>query len=230
MENLEQIRSAEARSHAEAYTNHILFEPGSWMAKPVKTVLDLIDTMQGSEGLRVLDLGCGVGRNCIPVAQMLNAQVLCVDILPMAIDLLCKNAEKYGVSDKIQGVVSGIDAFSITENSFDLILAVSALEHMDSPKNFTSKLEEIASGLRPGGISCLIINSGIKEQDSETREPLPAQFEINLPTQELQSKLHHIFGGMQIMKEKVVHQEYDIPRENGISHLSTDVVTYVIRK
>ena len=227
MEYLETIRRAEAESHTQAYTQHALFEPGSWLAKPVKTVLEVVQQLQGREGLRVLDLGCGVGRNSIPIAQALDAQVVCVDILPLAIEKLQENAVEYGVKDEIQGIVSGIDDFSITECSYDLILAVSALEHMDGPESFTAKLHEMRRGLRPGGILCLIVNSGVTEQDRGTGENLHPQFEVNLPTEAMLELLHRAFEGMEILKQTVVHQEYDIPRETGLAHLDTQVVTFV---
>ena len=40
MDRLSQIRQAEAASHRDAYASHELFAPGSWLAKPVKTVLE----------------------------------------------------------------------------------------------------------------------------------------------------------------------------------------------
>ena len=230
MEKLEHIRQAEAESHIQAYTQHPLFAPGSWLAKPVKTVLECAERLQGREGLRVLDLGCGVGRNGIPVAKALDAVVDCVDILPFAIEKLQENAAKYGVKRKIQGIISGIDEFSIKENSYDLILAVSALEHMDGVESFAAKLHAIRKGLRPGGIVCLIINSGVTEQDRSSGEPLQPQFEVNLPTNELLTLLHRVFAGMEVLKQTVVHQEYDIPRQSSVSHLNTDVVTFVARR
>ena len=93
---ISKIRRAEAASHTEAYTNHELYTPGSWLAKPVKTVLELLPLFDGYTTFRGLDLGCGVGRNCIAAAQYLNhipCQVDCVDILELAIEKLRENAE-----------------------------------------------------------------------------------------------------------------------------------------
>ncbi len=39
---LQQIRESERNSHMEIYSIKELFEPGSWLQKPIKTVLDLI--------------------------------------------------------------------------------------------------------------------------------------------------------------------------------------------
>lgn len=230
---LKAIRQAESESHTEAYTHNTLFTPGSWLAKPVKTVLDILPLFEGYNEFRVLDLGSGVGRNCIPVAQHfkdISCRMDCVDILELAIEKLNENAQQYGVADNIQGMVSSIDDYEIDDDSYDLIMAVSALEHIASRVAFERKLVEIRNGLRIGGVACLIVNSGVMEHDKATGEELPPQFEVNLPTCEMQHLLEQTFDRWQIIKYTVVHQKYDIPRANGLANLETDVVTYVARK
>ena len=230
---LKAIRQAESESHTEAYTHNTLFTPGSWLAKPVKTVLDILPLFEGYNEFRVLDLGSGVGRNCIPVAQhFMNTpcRVDCVDILELAIEKLNANALQYGVAGNIQGIVSSIDDYEINADSYDLIMAISALEHIASRAAFEKKLVEIRNGLRIGGVACLIVNSGVIEHDKATGDELPPQFEVNLPTCEMQHLLEQTFTGWQIIKHTVVHQKYDIPRANGFAVLETDVVTYVLRK
>ena len=232
-ERLNLIRQAEAASHTQAYTCHSLFSPGSWLAKPVKTVMELLPLFEGYTQLLALDLGSGVGRNCIPVAQYFGGipcRVDCVDILELAVAKLNENAQQYGVADHIRGIVSAIDDYEIAADSYDLILAVSALEHIASQSAFEKKLAEIRDGLRHGGIACLIVNSGVIEHDKATGQELPPQFEVNLPTSQMQDLLENTFAGWKIIKHTIVHQKYDIPRENGIADLETDVVTYVARK
>ena len=232
-DRLNHIRQAEAASHTQAYSNHSLFSPGSWLAKPVKTVVDLLSLFEGYTNFRALDLGSGVGRNCIPVAQHFNGipcRVDCVDILELAIAKLNENAQQYGVENCIQGIVSSIDDYEIDADSYDLIMAISALEHIASQPAFEKKLAEIRDGLRHGGIACLIVNSGVVEHDKATGQELLPQFEVNLPTSQMQDLLGETFAGWQIIKHTIVHQKYDIPRENRIADLETDVVTYVVRK
>ena len=233
LSRLGEIRKAEAESHTEAYSNHSLFSPGSWLAKPVKTVMDLLPLFEGYTDFRALDLGSGVGRNCIPVAQHFSGipcRVECVDILELAIAKLNENALQYGVENCIQGIVSSIDDYEIAADSYDIILAISALEHIASQSAFEKKQAEIRDGLRPGGIACLIVNSGVIEHDKATGQELPPQFEVNLPTSQMQELLEKTFAGWQVIKHTVVHQKYDIPRENGIANLKTDVITYVVRR
>lgn len=230
---IEKIRKAEAASHTEAYTTHVLFSPGSWLAKPVKTVMDLLPLFEGYTRFRALDLGSGIGRNSIPVAQYFKdipCCVDCVDILELAIEKLKENAHQYGVEDCIHGIISPMDNYKIKADSYDLIMAISALEHIESQSSFEKKLYEIRDGLQPGGIACLIVNSGVIEHDKETGQELSPQFEVNLPTDQMQDLLEHTFTGWRIIKQTIVHQRYNIPREHGISDLETDVVTYVVRK
>ena len=230
---LDEIRKAEAESHTQAYTNHSLFSPGSWLAKPVKTVMELLPLFEGYMQFAALDLGSGVGRNSIPVAQHFSGipcRVDCVDILELAIAKLNENALQYGVENCIRGIVSSIDDYEIAADSYDLILAVSALEHIASQSAFEKKLTEIRDGLRHGGIACLIVNSGVVEHDKATGQELPPQFEVNLPTGQMQDLLERTFAGWQVIKHTTVHQKYDIPRENRIADLETDVITYVVRR
>lgn len=233
MERIRQIRLAEEKSHTEAYSSLELFVPGSWLAKPVKTVMDLPALFEGYSEFCGLDLGCGIGRNCIPVARhfaSIPCRVDCVDILQLAIEKLREYAGKYQVSGSIQPIHSPMDSFVIRENSYDLIMAVSALEHMESREIFEKKLQEIRRGLRDRGVVCLIVNSGVTERDKESGEERYPQFEVNLPTEQMERLLTETFAGWEIVKHTVVHQKYDIPREGYISALETDVVTLVARK
>ena len=230
---LKQIRESEKQSHIEMYSNSELYKEGSWLRKPIKTVLDIIPLFNDYSELNVLDLGCGVGRNCIAVAQSFKnipCKIDCVDILDLAIEKLYENAEELGVASGINGIVESIEDYPVGENKYDLVLAVSALEHIDSEQSFLSKLSEINKGIKKNGIVCLVINSDVKETDKSTGEEIPAQFEVNLQTEKLQAVLKEKFSDFEIMKTAVSEQQYDIPRGDIISDLKTKVVTFVARK
>lgn len=220
-------------SHRQIYSSTELYSTGGWLQRPIKTVLDLIPLFSEYENLRVLDLGCGIVRNCIPFAQKYNS-IPCivegVDILDLAIEKLSQNAVKFGVEDSICGFVETIEDYPIKDNHYDLIMAVSALEHIDSEESFMNKLYEIERGLRNGGIVCLVINSDVTEQDASTGEVLPPQFEVNLPTEVLQKALADVFSDWSVLKNTVSKQCYETPRDNATVELHTNVVTLVARK
>lgn len=232
-DRLKQIRESERQSHIEMYSNSELYKEGSWLRKPIKTILDIIPLFSDITELNVLDLGCGVGRNCIAIAQSfknIQCKIDCVDILNLAIDKLYDNAKELGVASSINGIVEPIENYPIKENKYDLIIAVSALEHIDSEQSFFNKLSEIKNGIRSNGIVCLVINSDVKETEKTTGKEIPAQFEVNIPTEKIQSVLKEIFSDFKTIKTSVSEQQYDIPRGNIISNLKTTVITFVVRK
>lgn len=232
-ERMNQIRESEKKSHTKMYLNEELYKTETWLNKPIKTVQEILPLFVAYKELKVLDLGCGVGRNCVSIAReykSIDCVIECVDILNIAIEKLYFYAEKYGVEANIRGVVKSIEDFEIFPNTYDFILAVSALEHVDTEENFIHKLIEIRDGTKEKGIVCFVINCNVRENDKLTGESLPAQFEINFAVEKMQAILENVFIGWDILKETTQEQQYDIPREFGISELKTSVVTLVARK
>jgi len=231
-ERILKIREQERLSHIQMYSDDSLDAANSWVHKPVKTVLDLLPRLNKSKFLHILDLGCGIGRNSIPIAQFFRdcmIQIDCIDILDIAIEKLEILAEQKGISDKIHGMVNTIDEFDIPRGYYDLIITVSALEHVSSFEVFSNKLEEIRNGLVQSGIACLILHSEVHEVHKSTGiEQLP-QFEVNLSTEVLESLLFQKFSGYKILKNTKKQQQYEIPREDGTYILSTTVVTYIVQ-
>lgn len=230
---LQIIRANERISHVELYSEKEIYQEGSWLNRPIKTVTDLFPLFEGYDNFRALDLGSGVGRNSIAIAKQFSngfCRVDCVDILELAIEKLLENAKRFGVEAHIHGEVCPIEKFEIVPDTYDLILAVSALEHIESKESFVKKLEEIREGIKEQGVVCLVVNSEVIERNKETGEALFPQFEVNLPTEELQGILQNTFAGWEILKSTVRGQQYDIPRGNIISELETKVVTYVVRR
>lgn len=229
---IKQIRESEKKSHIEMYSNEELYKTDSWLKKPIKTVQELLPIFEGYKKIRVLDLGCGVGRNSIPIAYVykdIECSIDCVDILDLAIEKLYANAKEYGVQSNIHGVVNTIEEFAVKEKYYDFIMAVSSLEHVESESSFVKKLVEIKNGINKNGIVCFVVNSNVKAFDKVTGNEISAQFEVNLPTEKMQAIFNDIFKGWNVLKTTVSEQQYDIPRENGLIELYSKVVTFVAR-
>ena len=231
MNRLDQIRRTEAESHSAAYENLTLYAPGSWLSKPVRALEALLPLYENRVGLRCLDLGSGVGRNAIVCAKRLpGSMVECVDILPMAIEKLRENAGIFGVSGQIRGAVVPVDAFDVEIAGYDIILAASVLEHLDSRESAVRKMQEIEAGIRPGGAVLILMNTGVKEWDAETGEALPPQFEVNLPPEEVRALLGAHFSGWEVLWDKCIHYEYEVPRDGRNAMISAEVVTFTARR
>jgi tellurite methyltransferase len=232
-DRIAHIRQQEAAYHEECYRKHALFAPGSWLHKPVKTVLEGLALLNGREELRVLDLGSGVGRNAIPIAQSLTARngvVVCVDLLQSALDHLVRYSEAYGVREYIETRLADIDRFDIGEAEYDYSIAVSTLEHVGSVQRFEQKLDELARGTGPGGVICLIIGTNHREVEVESGRELDPLFEVLMPTEQLQALLERTYHGWNVKRFHVKPLAFDIERSGTAVKLTSEVVTFLAQK
>ncbi|MDR4984551.1 SAM-dependent methyltransferase [Bacillus cereus] len=233
MNRIEYIRQEEKKYHDLCYEQYKLFETGSWLNKPVKTVMDLMDYFEGQNNLQVLDLGSGVGRNSIPIAQKLknaSGTVTCVDLLYSALTNLHVYSKEHGVFEIINTEQAAIENYHITSDTYDYIVAVSSLEHIKSEEDLKNVLHSMKEGTKNGGINCLIINSNIQEIDLKTNEELDALIEINLPTEEMIYILKSIYKGWKEIKMEIKELAYDIVRNEKHIQLKTNAITFVVQK
>ncbi|HDR4559589.1 class I SAM-dependent methyltransferase [Bacillus cereus] len=233
MNRIDHIRNEEKKYHDLCYEQYKLFETGSWLYKPVKTVMDLIDHFEGQKNLQVLDLGSGVGRNSIPLAQKIknaSGTITCVDLLDSALTKLQTYSKEYGVIKNIKTEQAAIENYYIAPNTYDYIVAVSSLEHVKSEEDLTNVLHSMKKGTKTGGVNCLIINSNIQEIDLHTNEELDALIEINLSTDYMIHLLKSIYKEWQEIKIEIKELAYNIVRNEREIQLKTNAITFVVQK
>lgn len=95
------------------------------------------------EGLKILDVGCGGGLVCEPLAR-LGAEVTGLDADENAIAAAKAHAQQGGLSIEYRCM----DAVDLKEK-FDIVLALEIIEHVPSPQDFVST---IADKVAPGGL------------------------------------------------------------------------------
>jgi SAM-dependent methyltransferase len=93
--------------------------------------LALAPWLRVSPGMRVLDLGCGVGRWSRLLAAR-GATVTGVDISPTMIDEARRRAVSEGVAERCHFEVSDVSTLCVA-GKFDLILGVTVLQHILDP-------------------------------------------------------------------------------------------------
>lgn len=101
--------------------NHLEFKTASGVFS--KTKIDagsylLIERSEVSDGMKILDLGCGYGPVGVALGKAFELVVVCSDVNERAVDLARENGKKNGV--KLKGVVS--DGFENLKGKFDSIL------------------------------------------------------------------------------------------------------------
>lgn len=233
MISIETIRKEERKYHDACYDNYKLFEEGSWLSKPVKTVIDLLPLFEEKMNLHVLDLGSGIGRNSIPIAQAIKerkGKVTCIDLLDSAIDKLMLYSKEYKVDDVIETIREDIGDYTIPENKFDWIVAVSSLEHVESEAVLDNVIRQMVLGTKEDGINCIIANSEVEEIDIDSDEALETFLEVNLQTDEMIDKLEAHYDGWEVISHLVRPLEYHISRNERNILLKTNAITYVVKK
>lgn len=233
MRRIEHIRSEEKKYHDFCYENYKLFEEGSWLYKPVQSIMQLLRLFNNKENIKVLDLGCGVGRNSIPIAKSIedqNGLVTCVDLLDSAINKLEQYSVEHGVREIIQPVISDIESFEIQKQEYDFIVAVSSLEHVQSVEDFETVVKRMAEGTKMNGINCIIINTEVEEIDIEANAKLEALMEINLSTEEMLIKIKDIYLDWEVIETIIKPLEYNITRNEKSILLKTNAVTFIVKK
>lgn len=233
LSRIEFIRNEEKKYHDYCYENYKLFEEGSWLYKPVKTVIDLLHLFDDKENVKVLDLGCGVGRNSIPIAEVIkrkNGKVVCVDLLDSALLRLRQYSKEYKVEEVILTKKADIGNFEIKKNNYDFIIAISSLEHVQSEVALNKTVQQMVDGTLNDGINCIIVNSEVIEIDVETNEKLEALMEVNLSTEDMIKIISSLYRGWEVLKLEVKPLEYSIIRNGKSVLLKTNAITYVVRK
>ncbi|MCR8656234.1 class I SAM-dependent methyltransferase [Paenibacillus endoradicis] len=233
MKQLEEIRLNEKAYHDYCYSQNKLFEEGSWLGKPAKSVVDVMEFFNGENHLRILDLGSGVGRNSIPIAQKYGHQIekiIGVDLIESAKYFADQYAKLYEVGDKIVTVVSDISKFDIVIDDFDYIFAVSSLEHIESIEVFEEVLQHIIEGTTTNGINAFIINSNITEYSLTSNRFLEPSFEIRFETQQLLDMLKVKYASWNVIRHDIKPYEVKINRDKEEVLLRGDAVTWIVNK
>ncbi|WP_440118761.1 class I SAM-dependent methyltransferase [Paenibacillus sp. QZ-Y1] len=221
-EQFEAARRAEAGYHSNFYQNNELFASGTWMSRPMPMVMDMLERLLTHKTqLRVLDLGCGVGRHTIPIAQRLqqtNSEVIGVDLLGEAVDGLRKYAKEYQVDHMVKAEKADVEHYPIEPDSFDYIAACSCLEHVSNKQAFMEAVERLQAGTRTGGIHCITMSTSVEEKEISTGREIKPLIELNLPTEEAVALLEKAYEGWNILLQEHVTQtieeeKYDEPTQ-----------------
>ena len=96
---------------------------------------------------RILDVGCGLGRQTLVLARRTNAPIIAVDLEEPALDGLRERAAEAGLAGRIETSAQSMDALDFSAGSFDLIWSEGAIYIV----GFSKGLELWRPLLKPGG-------------------------------------------------------------------------------
>jgi len=133
MASLHQVNPVRLEFIREAVDAHLAKEPG-YDHQSIKPLA----------GKSVLDIGCGAGLLCEPLAR-LGGEVTGVDAAAENVSVAGTHAEAMGLNVRyMAGEVAGLDI-----GTFDLVTCVEVIEHVADKRQF---LTDVAARLAPGGL------------------------------------------------------------------------------
>jgi SAM-dependent methyltransferase len=96
---------------------------------------------------RVLDLGCGTGRQTLVLARATGASIVAVDSHPPFVEELNRQARTLGLAGRVEGRVADMRQLDLAAGSFDLVWSEGAIYVM----GFEAGLRAWRPLLAPGG-------------------------------------------------------------------------------
>ena len=124
----------------QAYREQFELEDAHWWFEGRRAViwalLDRAGLTAPGGGLRILDAGCGTGRNLIEFGPLGDARG--IDSSPEAIDF-CRRRGVLGATE------GRLESLPFEEGSFDLILATDVLEHIEDDQSVMRELRRVAA-------------------------------------------------------------------------------------
>ncbi len=129
-----------------------------WQEKKQKRTLAILDIFQniskpaseekpsGLNGLRILDLGCGMGGLSTALA-LEGAKVSSLDFNLAYCEITRLRAKRYGLG--LDPVNAGGENLPFAAETFDLVICMDVLEHVQNPEDL---MKEVSRVLVPGGL------------------------------------------------------------------------------
>lgn len=232
MELNQAAREETIRYHESYYSSHKLFEEG-WLTKPDEEINRIVSCLSATPHARVLDIGCGVGRNAIPIARELKLSgvvVDCYDMLDSAIEMLTAYAAKFDVAENIAGKCVDIDSFEIQADHYDAMLAISVLEHSKSVSTIESTLEQMVRGTRKGGVNRITISTDRRATECGTGTPVNTHVETPMTKEQVKGMLEKTYSGWTIDRLSLVPYKEDLELDGRLVTWTCTDVSFLARK
>ncbi|RIK65504.1 MAG: hypothetical protein DCC65_12540 [Planctomycetota bacterium] len=120
-----------------------------------------------------LDIGCGMGRLSIALADAGARDVTGVDVVPRHVDEARNLAERLLPDNRPRFECADINQWQ-TDRTFDVIFGLGFMEHVNEPDRILASLPRL---MKPGGVACM----SFEPFQSPTGDHLNAFFRVLIP-------------------------------------------------
>ena len=140
--------------------------------KPTQGIIDLCDFLKKTFGCvelrgKVLDLGCGKGRNSIYLATQ-GYDVIGVDYIEDALSASSELANEFGVGDRFLTVEGRIDeALPFDDDSFDVVVDSYSSIDIETKKGRLMCRDEMMRVLKNHGYGLILVVSADDEMEKQ---------------------------------------------------------------
>ncbi|WP_158789129.1 bifunctional 2-polyprenyl-6-hydroxyphenol methylase/3-demethylubiquinol 3-O-methyltransferase UbiG [Granulicella sp. L46] len=182
--------------------------PSFWGSQPSSLVLSLESQIPSFEGLRILDVGCGEGKNALYLARK-GALVNAYDVSDIAIDHALAAREALQVKD-VNFYVGDAMAENFPSESFDVVIAYGLLHCLADEQSIREVSKHLIRMTRKGGyLVVCAFNSRLQD--------LAAAHPGFYPTTLRHQVYVDIFKNLQILEahDRDLHETHP---HNGIAH------------
>jgi SAM-dependent methyltransferase len=107
------------------------------------------DALKRSAGARVIDIGCGAGRNAVPLAR-LGWSVIGTDLSWPMLSTAATRAQEEHVDSRFRGILAPMERLPARDRGFDLLIAHGIWNLARSGAQFRAALDEAARVAKPG--------------------------------------------------------------------------------
>jgi tellurite methyltransferase len=139
------------------------FEAAVTFGKPAKELIELVDFLP--ESAKILDLGCGEGRNTLFLAEK-GFNLEAVDISQNGIDKLNYLARRNGLS--VKAIVQDMKNYRF-ESEFDLIVAHGCL-HLIERDNRQKLISAMKAHTKPGSYNVVAVFTDVLPPPDDLKE------------------------------------------------------------
>lgn len=137
---------------------------GYLLISPLRTLMQNPEKILSpyiTPGMKVLDIGCGMGFFSLPIARMVGSKgkVICVDVQEKMIKSLQKRAKKAGLTDIIETCICHQNSLCLDDlnEEVDFALAFAVVHEVPNVNQFFS---EIYKTLKPTGMLLVVEPKG----------------------------------------------------------------------